>query len=459
MTLHPLDLAVISTYFVTLTVFGILVRRISGFEDFAVAQRSVPMLMVFASLCGAFLGPGYSLGFTAKAFSAGFALLPVWFCFSLQTCLVGIWLAPRLRNYHDAHTLGGVMMISYGPIAKSLTGAVSVGLCVGFAGVIARAGGTVLANAIGVSLPIAILLVTGVGVIYAWTGGLKSVIATEGIQFGVVLLSVGFVVLFAAQRIHSYPSLDHIAVAMTVSTWRAMPTPEILGLMLLFLLGETLIPPYANRALAAESPAASRGGFLIAGIFSVVWFTMMAVAGIMARALLGSVPQPDSVLIQLAREVLPSGLLGLFLVALAAIVMSTQESLLNAASVCMTRDLIPSRWSEKNPLLIARIGTLLFAVAATWLGLRAPSIIDGLLVCYSIWAPTVLPSLIWALAGFRTSNLGGVLSILGGGITSASILVFHIASGDPAIAILAGLSASIVCGMAGVVSQRIARFA
>ena len=457
MTLHRLDFAVIIAYFAALTMFGILVRRLRGFEDFSVAQRSVPTLMVFASLCGAYLGPGYSLGFTAKAFSAGFAFLPIWLCFSLQTCLVGLWLAPRLRAYGDAHTLGGVMMSAYGPIAKWLTGAVSVGLCIGFAGVIARAGGTILANAIGVTLPVAILLITGVGVIYAWTGGLKSVIATEGIQFGVVLLSVGCVVAFASQHISSYPLLDHAAFTMTATTWKATSTPEILGLMLLFLMGETLIPPYANRALAAASEGASRGGFLLAGLFSVIWFTMMATAGVMARSLLGPVAQPDSALIQLAHLVLPAGLLGLFLVALAAIVMSTQESLLNAASVCMTRDLFPSEWPEKRQLLIARIGTLLFAIAATWLGLKAPSIIDGLLVCYSIWAPTILPPLIWALAGFPTPHLAGTLSIIGGGLTSASVLIFHLASGNPAIAILAGLSASLICGVVGAAFQRIPR--
>ncbi len=459
MTLRPIDIAVIASYFALLTGFGTLVRRTRGFEDFAVAQRSVPTLMVFASLCGAYIGPGYSLGFTAKAFSAGFALLPAWLCFSVQTCLVGFWLAPRLRGYRNAHTLGGVMMDAYGPIAKWLTGLVSVGLCVGFAGVLARAGGTILANAIGVSLPVAILLVTGVGVIYAWTGGLKSVIATEGIQFGVVLLSAGSVVAFASQRIHSYPSLNHTAFAMTSSAWKATSTPEILGLMLLFLMGETLIPPYANRALAAASEGASRGGFLLAGFFSVIWFTMMATAGILARVLLGPVSQPDGALIQLAHLVLPGGLLGLFLVALAAIVMSTQESLLNAAAVCMTSDLMPSVWPEKRQLFIARAGTILFAVAASWLGLRAPSIIDGLLICYSIWAPTILPPLIWALAGFRTSRLGGIFSIVGGGLMSATILIFHVASGSASVAILAGLSASLIFGLAGVAIQRMMRCA
>jgi SSS family solute:Na+ symporter len=349
------------------------------------------------------------------------------------------------------------MMSAYGPTAKQLTGLVSVGLCVGFAGVLARAGGVILSDAVGISLPIAVFVITGVGVIYALTGGLKSVVATEGIQFGVVLVSAGAVVAFAGRHITSYAALDHSAFTLTATAWKSASGPELLGMMLLFLMGETLIPPYANRALAAASEGASKIGFVFAGIFSVIWFTLMATAGVLANTILGHVSQPDGVLILLAQAVLPAGLLGLFLVALAAIVMSTQESLLNAASVCMTRDLMPASWLDRKQLYVARISTILFAITAAMLGLRAPGIIDGLLICYSIWAPTILPPLIWSLLGFRTSQMGGTLSILGGGLASGSVLVFHVASGNPAIAILAGLSASLLGAIIGTLAQRLWR--
>ncbi len=449
MNISRLDIAVIVSYFAALMLFGVLVRRTRGFEDFAVARRSVPPLMVFASLCAAFIGPGYSLAFAAKAFGSGFAFLPAWFCFSLQTCVVGIWLAPRLRAETGAHTLGGVMMNAYGPTTKVLTGIVSVGLCVGLAGVLARAGGTILAGAIGVSLPIAILLITGVGVVYTLTGGLKSVVATEGLQFSVVLISMGAVLAFAGHQAWSSGNLDHLAASLTSGAWRGTSPFEFVGLMLLFFSGEMLIPPYANRALAAESENASGQGFVMAGIFSLFWFTMMATAGIVARQILGSASNTDGVLIQLAHSVLPSGLLGLFLVALAAIVMSTQESLLNAASVCLTRDLMPSKWSDRKQLAVARISTIAFALCATWFGLRAPSILQGLLIAYSVWAPTILPALIWWLVGKRKGEFNGVLSIVSGGLVSTSVLIFHIASGNPAVAIVAGLVGSISGGIVG----------
>jgi SSS family solute:Na+ symporter len=448
MHLSSVDLIVISFYFIGLALFGILVRRTRGFEDFAVARRSVPTTMVFASLCGACIGPGYSVGFAAAAYANGFAYLPIWLLFSMQTIVVGIWLAPRLREFQGAYTIGGVIRSGYGITAQRLAGMISVGLCVGFAGVLARAGGTILSATVGITLTQAVFLISGVGLLYAWTGGLKSVVATEGIQFCVILLSA-----------RSHSALEHVALAMTRSSWASMTAPTVLGLALLFFCGECLIPPYANRALSAASGNASRYGFILAGLFSICWFTMMATAGILGRGLLGNVSQPDSVLIQLARAVLPQGLMGMFLVALSAIVMSTLESLLNAGSVCLTRDLISAfgDFADRTQLLVARMSTLAFAAIAAWLALRAPSVIDGLLICYSIWAPTVLPVLIWRLLKLPTNSYSGVMSIVLGGLCSSSVLIFHLLQGGPPVAILAGLFGSLVGALVGYATARLQR--
>lgn len=447
MNLTYLDLAVIITYFAVLAIFALFVRRTSGFDDFSLAHRSVPAAMVFASLCGAYLGPGYSLGVAGKAYASGFLMNLAWIFFSLQTVLVGIWLAPRLRRYSGVYTLGGVMQAAYGGMAQPLTGIVSIGLCIGFASVLGRAGGVVLAGALHLRLGTAIAAITGIGVLYALTGGLKSVIATEGFQFAIVLSSFSILVLRAAHRIPSWTEANATASQLTLNGWNATTCPQLGGMALLFLLGETLIPPYANRALASKSEKSSSQGFIFAGIFSLFWFIMISAAGVMARILLGPHIDPDSALIQLARTVLPSGLLGLFLVALAAIVMSTQESLLNAASVCLTRDLLPTSMPDRLQLRFARGATLAFGAVAAWLALRSPSIIDGLLICYSIWAPTILPALIWALLGLPARRWAGVGSIVGGAIVSTA--GFTLTSHSASINVLYGILGSFMGAVIG----------
>jgi hypothetical protein len=93
---------------------------------------------------------------------------------------------------------------------------------------------------------------------------------------------------------------------------------------------------------------------------------------------------------------------------------------------------------------VTRMSTLGFGAMAVVLALHAPSIIDGLLICYSIWAPTLLPALLWALLGLPTSRLAGLGAVLGGGITSTSVFTLKLGGGSAAVGILYGLGGSLL---------------
>ena len=421
MQFTTLDLATIASYFALLALFGVLIRKIRGFSDYAVASRATPATMIFASLAATYIGPGYSLGLTGKGYESGFFFLFAFLFFSLQTVLVGVFLAPRLTSFTEAHSVGEVIEKLYGRGAQVLAGIVSVGLCTGFAAVMARVGGTILSSVLGIELWAGVVLITAVGLIYTYTGGLKSVIATEALQFAVIVSGIGLMAIFTYNQIEVPGDVLKSAWSITQDRIESTSPLTMVGLALSFLLGETLIPPYANRALAASTESTSRLGFVLAGLFSVAWFAVIAGLGAMAKFLLPTSTAEDAVFIATATVVLPSGLLGLVVISVAAIVMSSQESVLNAGAVSFTRDLVKPfrRLSPESSLFLSRAVTLGVGGAAMILALRAPSIIEGLLICYSIWAPSVLPVLVWGLLGLPTKPRVGTAAILGGGCSSA----------------------------------------
>jgi SSS family solute:Na+ symporter len=216
---------------------------------------------------------------------------------------------------------------------------------------------------------------------------------------------------------------------------------SLVGLALSFALGETLIPPYANRALAASSRRESKGGFVAAGLFSIAWFMMIALLGVSATQILPSGTPEDSVFVEVAIAVLPSGLLGLTVVAIAAIVMSSQESVLNAAAVSLTRDLIAPfrKIAEVSALRIAKLATVVLGAASIGLALWAPSIISGLLICYAIWGSSVLPPLVWGVLGKRTDPLVGLFALACGAVAATATLLGVEGSGDSGLALVVGL--------------------
>jgi SSS family solute:Na+ symporter len=100
------------------------------------------------------------------------------------------------------------------------------------------------------------------------------------------------------------------------------------------------------------------------------------------------------------------------------------DSLLNAGAVSFTEDIFKPFFpvSDEKALALGRSATVMIAVAAAGGALMVPSIIRGLLVCYSIWAPAVLPALMLGLWVKRPRPLAGILSMLAG---SLSALVFN----------------------------------
>src|SRR5680860_5139 len=243
-----LDWALLALYFVALIVIGAqTIKRIENPDDFAVAGNRIIWPVFFGSLAASFLGGGASIGNAGAAFSDGYVYMFAFFAFAVQTLLVGAFVAPRLKRYAGAHTVGDVMDAHYGKAARLLTGILSLGLCAGILGAQALAIGTVVNATIKVETVPAILIGMGVVVLYSTFGGAWAVIQTDMLQFvflGVFLpvaLIIGVVKSGgAAELVASVPDLH----TSFLGNWTV---PAFISVFLAFLLGETLVPPYAQR--------------------------------------------------------------------------------------------------------------------------------------------------------------------------------------------------------------------
>ncbi|NIP22530.1 MAG: hypothetical protein GWN67_01460 [Phycisphaerae bacterium] len=196
--------------------------------------------------------------------------------------------------------------------------------------------------------------------------------------------------------------------------------------MAAFLLGETLIPPYANRALASRTTRISRNGFMLAGLFSVVWFIVMIALGVAARSLLPTGTVEDRVLLNLVGSLTHGGGYALLLVVLVSVVMSSLDSLLNAGAVAFTEDIVKpfAKLPDEKALNVGRCATIVIAAIAAAVAPAVPSVIDGLLICYTIWASAILPALIIGLFIKRPRPLAGILSMGVGTFVAMSAIVF-----------------------------------
>jgi SSS family solute:Na+ symporter len=345
-----------------------------------------------------------------------------------------------------------------------VAGIISVGLCAGFAAVMAKAGGGVLRSVLidifnfpkEYTLPqwSSVAIVVGITALYTTFGGLRASVITDAFQFSAfaTLLPITLIIALAFNLKGGATAFTNQAATATSEGLSSISTIEIIGFVVAWLLGETLIPPYANRALASKTTSVSRNGFLLAGFFSIVWFMVMISLGIVARNIVPGQTDEDIVLLQLVREIMPNFGYALLLVVLVSVVMSSLDSLLNAGAVAFTQDIIQPFVSLKNgqALSYGRAATIAIAIIAAICAVYVPSIIGGLLICYNIWAPAILPALIIGLFINNPRSLAGILS-MSCGTVYAVLYEFVIETDIPAIipALIAAISAYILGHLLG----------
>jgi len=419
-----LSVAVVVAYVALLTFVAVRARAAREFEEFSLAKRALPLAMVFGSLAATYVGPGYSIGFVGRGFNSGFLFLGIGLAYCLQNILVGLLVAPRLRSLKNCHTLGDAIGQKYDRKCHVVAGIISVGLCAGFSAVMASAGGVVLSDVFNLPNWSSVAIVVGITAIYTTFGGLRASVITDAFQFTAFATLLPITLLLALWfNLEGGPAaFTAQASAATVTGLKSTSTIQIVGLIAAFLLGETLIPPYANRALASKTTKISRNGFILAGIFSTVWFIVMISLGITARSIIPMDTDEDRVLLNLVRSIMPASGYALLLVVLISVVMSSLDSLLNAGAVAFTQDIVKPfvKLPNGSALNIGRAATIVIAIIAAAGAVFVPSIIDGLLICYTIWAPAILPALIIGLLVKRPRPLAGILSMGVGTITSVT---------------------------------------
>ncbi|MHC4189083.1 MAG: sodium:solute symporter family protein [Planctomycetota bacterium] len=413
-----ISIFIVLAYLAVLTFVAVRARAAREFDEFSLARRALPLALVFGSLAATYVGPVFSIGFVGRGFKSGLLFLGVGLAYAVQNILVGLFVAPRLRRLKGCHTLGDAIGQKYDRKCQVLAGIISVGLCAGFAAVMAKAGGDVLRSIFGLPHWSSVIIVVGITALYTTFGGLRASVITDAFQFSAfaILLPLMLLLVLMFHLNGGAAAFVKEASAATTAGFDSTSTIKILGLVAAFLLGETLIPPYANRALASKTTGVSRNGFVLAGLFSIVWFMVMIALGIAARGIVRGDIEEDKVLLKLVESTMPAAGYALLMVVLISIIMSSLDSLLNAGAVAFTQDVVKpfAKVPDSTALNIGRCATIVIALTAAAGAVAVESIIDGLLICYTIWAPAILPVLIIGLWVKRPRPLAGILSMFVG---------------------------------------------
>jgi signal transduction histidine kinase len=110
-----------------------------------------------------------------------------------------------------------------------------------------------------------------------------------------------------------------------------------------------------------------------------------------------------------------TGLKGILIAGIMAMLMSTADSYINSSSVLFAHDFcvpLNIEWAKKNELLLSRIAAVVIGVFALIISLSADSLFDIIVIMASFYMPLVTVPLFLAIFGFRTSTKSYLFGIL-----------------------------------------------
>ncbi len=162
-------------------------------------------------------------------------------------------------------------------------------------------------------------------------------------------------------------------------------------------------PIFFQRCYAVKSVGTARTGIFISILFWILFDFMTTFCGLYARAILPDLADPVTSYPALALKVLPAGILGLFVVAMFATVMSTVNAYSLISASTFGNDLMPRLIPKAKDQITkyTRIGLIVSTAVAVVLAIYFRSVIEIWYLYGTIGAPALLVPVVSTFVGNR----------------------------------------------------------
>ena len=174
-------------------------------------------------------------------------------------------------------------------------------------------------------------------------------------------------------------------------------------------------PHLLTRLMAVKGDKELSMGFRIAFIWVIIIYIAMAVLGLSARSLLGSINPDKEIFYLLAENVLPPVFAGIVIASVLSAIMSTVDSLLLASSSAISHDLQLRNHFPINELIISRIVMALIVFVAVIIAWLIPDgLFNRVLFAWSALGAAFGAIVVAMVLGFEPTYKARKISILTG---------------------------------------------
>ena len=392
--LHLADIAVLVVYFVAITLVGVwAARRIKSSSDFFMPRRFGKVMMIMFAF-GSGTHSDQAVSVASKSYTNG--LSGIWLQWLWLPVTPFYWLiAPVFRRFR-AITTAHVFEARFSPSVGVLYAVVGILSLMCNIGIMLKGSSAVLASCTGglITPHYAIGAMTVIFVIYGVAGGLSAAIVTDFIQGA---LTIVFSFLLLPLIMNAIGGFDGLRQGLDDPQMLSLVAPAEIGFFYVIviafngLVGIVTQPHTMANCAAGKTEIEGRvgfmGGTLIKRICTIPWcFTGLAAVVYFA----GKNMEPDQVFGAVAGDFLPRllpGLLGVFIAAVVASVMSSCDVFMVSSSALFTED-VYKRFRPRAPdshyVTVGRCASVVVVSGGIAFAYWLPGVVKGLEIFWKI---------------------------------------------------------------------------
>ncbi|HYD79240.1 MAG TPA: sodium:solute symporter family protein [Paucimonas sp.] len=405
--------------------------RIQNTSDFAVAGRSLPLIMVVTTTFATWFGAETVMGIPARFVQGGLNAI-VEDPFGAGTCLilVGMFFAAKLYKL-NLLTIGDFYRQRYG---KGVEVFCSVAIILSYLGWVA-AQITALGLVFSVLTNGAMSETTGMIVgtlavlIYVVVGGFLAVAWTDFIQMIVLVVGLSIIAFFSADLAGGADQV--FAMAAQADLWKFLPPPTFTDIMffigagLTMMLGSIPQQDVFQRVMSAKNAPTARTGAIIGGasyiLFAFVPMFIVASAVVVMGSSALEMAKDDyqRLLPTFVLTKMPLVMQILFFGALLSAIKSTSSATLLAPSTSFVENILKNLrpgMSDRQQLFAMRTTIVVFAalVLAYAIAMKGTSIYDLVSAAYQVTLVGAFVPLVMGLYWKRATTQGAIFSLAAG---------------------------------------------
>ncbi len=439
--IHTIDVVILVVYIIAVLGIGLYMGKREEASDFFINSGKTKFwLLLFTSLSTS-VGAGTLLGVASATSSTGISFGASFIALSVIGWILMAYLAPKIKRIaleNNAYTFGDIIAAKLSDRTRKISGVVVLTGYFLFTAIQYIAAAKIIELVFDLNFNIALAISAIATIAYTAMSGIKGDFYTDAIQF-FVMLPVFVFVLIKGLSIISITELFATAPEGFLDVYNyAGPVFFYASIIFGFALLVSGMDIW-QRVFAAYDEKTAQKAFIYSGVLKVVLIIGSIIIGMLAVHLVPA-SQGDAVVFDLMYTLLPSGLLGLGLASVLAIVMSTVDSMIMVGSAVITKDFyVRSRDMSQDKILKAgRLSVLGFGLLALVVAYLAPNIVR-LSVAAAQIGFVIVPTLLALLFKINLHEKTAFWSILVGFVIILIALPFA-----PDYAFLPGLTATLV---------------